>query len=398
MTGSTDHLDVIVVGAGPAGCAAAYDLADAGLSVRLLDRKSFPRPKPCAGAVTVKALKRLRYSIAPVVRYVARDLEVTLRGERVRHFRSRHPVIAMTVREELDTFCLEATRARGADFRITRDIAEIIEDESGVTLVTSEGDSLRAAFIVGADGANSRVRKLIGDARVARAWALEGDVDARSAKALRVTRFDFAQVANGYGWVFPKGDHLNVGLYARSPEAAFGPADVIGYARQVLGTEDVGRIVGHPLGVGGETYAPARRVFLTGDAAGGAEPMLGEGIHNAIKSGQLAAEAIVGEVRGGVDAQTTYRRRLKAIRADLRACAMASDWFYRRQPRGFRGLSNRVARTSLMRGFAAGKTFHDIFWTFPLSPFYAIDPVETLAQFERESGQVASELAITRAG
>ncbi|HET9211537.1 MAG TPA: FAD-dependent oxidoreductase, partial [Thermoanaerobaculia bacterium] len=60
--------DVLVVGAGPAGCAAAFDLARAGLDVLLLDRRSFPRVKPCGGALTVKALRALRFSVAPLVR------------------------------------------------------------------------------------------------------------------------------------------------------------------------------------------------------------------------------------------------------------------------------------------------------------------------------------------
>jgi flavin-dependent dehydrogenase len=353
--------------------------------VRLLDRRSFPRPKPCAGAVTVKALKRLRYSIAPVVKSIARDLEVSLRGERERRFASRYPIAAMTVREDLDAFCLEATRNRGADFQIVRGVSQIIEDGSGVTLATTDGEVLRAPFLVGADGANSRVRKLIGAARVDQAWAFEGRVEVCAAEASRLMRFDFAYVPNGYGWIFPKGDHLNIGLYARSPEATFTAADVVAYARRALGTNNVGRIVGHPLGVGGEAYTPARRVLLVGDAAGAAERLLGEGIHNAIKSGQLAAEAIVGELREGRDAQRTYRRRLWTLQADLAACARASAWFYGGEWWGFKGLSSFAARTSLMRGFAAGKTFRDILRSAPLSPFYAIDPVESVIQYEREA-------------
>src|ERR1700761_5250273 len=62
--------DAMVVGAGPAGCAAAYDLAAAGLSVLLLDHKDFPRAKACAGGLTSKAVQALRYSIDPVVRKV----------------------------------------------------------------------------------------------------------------------------------------------------------------------------------------------------------------------------------------------------------------------------------------------------------------------------------------
>jgi geranylgeranyl reductase family protein len=374
------------VGAGPAGCAAAYDLVDAGLSVRLLDRRVFPRPKPCAGAVTVKALKRLRYSIAPVIRSVARDLEMSLRRVRERRFASRHPIAAMTVREEFDAFCLQATRARGADFRITRDISAIDEDAAGVTLATADGEVVRAAFLVGADGANSRVRTLIAGGRAGRAWAFEGRVAADAAHGSRLMRFDFGYVPDGYGWIFPKGDHLNVGLYTRQPDVTFAAADVAAYASHALGTGEVGRIVGHPLGVGGETYTPGRRrVFLVGDAAGMAERLLGEGIHNAIKSGQIAAEAIIGELRGGGDAQKTYNRNLQALRADLETCARISEWFQGGDGLGFTGLSMPPVRMSLMRGFAAGKTLHEILRTVLLSPFYAVQTVDSVAEYERNA-------------
>lgn len=378
-----DRFDVIVVGAGPAGCAAAYDLADAGLSVGLLDRKAFPRAKPCAGAVTVKALKRLRYSIAPVVRWVARDLEVSLGRERERRFESRHPVAALTVREDLDAFCLEATRARGADFRVARDISVIDEDEAGVSVVAAGGEVFRAAFVVGADGVNSRVRRLVGDGRAGRAWALEGRVDAGAVHGPIEIRFDFACAPGGYGWIFPKGDHLNVGLYTQQPQITFGAAELVAYARRAVGTTKVEGIVGHPLGVGGEAYVPGRRrVFLAGDAAGMAERLLGEGIHNAIKSGQMAAEAIIGEFRRGSDAQKAYAKRLGALKADLKTCARMSRRFYGHQNLGFRGLCALPVRASLMRGFAAGRTAHEILRTAPLAPFYAIEPVRAVTEFE----------------
>ena len=71
--------DAMVVGAGPAGCAAAYDLAAAGQSVLLLDKRDFPRAKACAGGLTIKAVQALRYSIDPVVRKVIG--RVRLEGE-----------------------------------------------------------------------------------------------------------------------------------------------------------------------------------------------------------------------------------------------------------------------------------------------------------------------------
>ena len=66
--------DAIIVGAGPSGCAAAYDLAAAGSSVLLLDKRSFPRVKPCAGALTIKTVRALRYRVDPVVRSVAKAI------------------------------------------------------------------------------------------------------------------------------------------------------------------------------------------------------------------------------------------------------------------------------------------------------------------------------------
>src|SRR4051794_2789227 len=81
--------DVIIVGAGPAGCAAAYDLAAAGLSVQLLDKKQFPRVKACAGALTMKTIRALRYSVLPVIRHICHDFQVGLRLERSNLFPSR---------------------------------------------------------------------------------------------------------------------------------------------------------------------------------------------------------------------------------------------------------------------------------------------------------------------
>src|SRR5689334_20572911 len=107
--------DVLIVGAGPGGCAAAFDLAGLGISVALLDR-TLPRSKPCAGGLTIKTLRALRYSVAPVIREVCTHALV---GQ---EFRSRvrlsvgRPLCAMTVRADFDDFCREATIRRGVPF------------------------------------------------------------------------------------------------------------------------------------------------------------------------------------------------------------------------------------------------------------------------------------------
>src|SRR5579875_1385414 len=113
--------DVIIVGAGPAGCAAAYDLARAGVRVLLLDKRSFPRHKACACGLTRKTLKALRYSVEPVIERACRDVVLQeagpafLQGRRVAdkscevRVRMRNPFCAMAVRERFDDYCLRQT-------------------------------------------------------------------------------------------------------------------------------------------------------------------------------------------------------------------------------------------------------------------------------------------------
>src|SRR6266542_3480373 len=116
-----DH-DVIIVGAGPAGCAAAYDLAASGISVLLLDRHHFPRVKACAGALTVKALAALRYPIDPVIKRVCRTMGLVNNGGESRVLRSRHALAVSTVRSGLDHFCLAITLEKGVAFEVVREI------------------------------------------------------------------------------------------------------------------------------------------------------------------------------------------------------------------------------------------------------------------------------------
>ena len=377
------NFEAIVIGAGPAGCAAAYDLADAGLRVLLLDKKSFPRLKPCAGALTIKAVKRVRYSIAPVIKWVARDLEVNLVGKRSRFFKSDHPIAVMTVRQEFDAYCLDQTLRKGVLFQPIADIAEISETQGGVTLTASGGERFHCGYLVGADGVNSRVRQLIGCERVSRAVALEGNISGDRRGGTPAMRFDFGYVPGGYGWVFPKGAHLNVGLYTQRPGTKFSKNDLVEYARYALGTDQIDRIIGYPVGIGGEKYqAKRQRIFLAGDAAGMTERLLGEGIHNALKTGQAAARAIVAAAGGDKSALEQYRTDLEEIQLDLKACRAAANWFYDLR---FLGLARwfPVPRgAALMRGFAAGMTFRDIMRTCLISRSYPVELVGAVVEFE----------------
>jgi geranylgeranyl reductase family protein len=354
--------DAIVVGAGPSGCAAAYDLAVAGQSVLLVDKSDFPRLKACAGGLTIKAVKALRYSIDPVVREVVR--RVRLEGEAgitktAPVLKSREPICVMTVRAELDEYCLGKTLAAGACFKRVSSLRQIERSGSGLHLSTA-GESYRARFLVGADGASGQVRRLCARG----SWFSQGfalEVQTAAPKNRLDLTFDFGSVRNGYGWIFPKGDHLNVGVYSPSSGAGLTRDGLLSYVKHRLGTDRVDHVTGQYLGIGAGGYEAGDiqpdlrdRVFLVGDAGGFVDPLTGEGIYGAVLSGQAAASAILSEMRGDGSATEKFAGYLAGYRQTLRFSSRAAAAFYANPDRGFRAMRLPLVRRILVRTYTHG--------------------------------------------
>jgi geranylgeranyl reductase family protein len=354
--------DAIVVGAGPSGCAAAYDLAVAGQSVLLVDKSDFPRLKACAGGLTIKAVKALRYSIDPVVREVVR--RVRLEGEAgsttsAPVLKSREPICVMTVRAELDEYCLGKTIAAGACFQRISRLRQIVRSGDNVHLFT-DGESYRTRFLVGADGASGQVRRLCAPG----AWFSQGfalEVQTAAPKKAMDLTFDFGSVHNGYGWIFPKGDHLNVGVYSPSSAAGLTRNGLLKYVKHRLGTDRVDDVTGQYLGIGAGRYEAwdmqqdlRDRVLLVGDAGGFVDPLTGEGIYGALVSGQAAASAILSEVRGEGGAVEHFAGYLAGYRQMLRFSSRAAAAFYANPDRGFRAMRLPLVRRILVKTYTHG--------------------------------------------
>jgi geranylgeranyl reductase family protein len=371
------NFDVVVVGAGPAGCAAAYDLVSQGVSVALLDKRTFPRDKPCAGGLTAKTIHALRFSVQPVVRQTVWDLTAGEGLERSTTFRGKYPLGVMTVRSELDAFVLDKTRQQGAAFQTIGKIHEITEDANGVSLQT-EKTSFRCRYLIGADGANSRVRHLVNDGTNLRwGFALETTVPCNRVGV----------VEKGYGWIFPKCDHFNVGVYTYDMGTRLSREHLLTYLTAKLGEIPFEHIVGHPMGMGGERPDRSSRVLLVGDAAGLCEPLLGEGIYYAVRSGQLAAQAIIQALTDQESARD-LQSCLEPLRKDVAAARQLSNWFYGNRKWGYAALTLPVTSYCLMRGYAAGMTIGMLRnqpWTVAfrrISPWKGYRELSRRARFE----------------
>jgi flavin-dependent dehydrogenase len=262
---------------------------------------------------------------------------------------------------------------------------ERIEERADHVAVSFDGKTLHARFLVGADGANSRTRRLLNAGQhFQRGFAIEGLVSYADIGAEPVPEFLFGVVRNGYGWLFPKRSHVNVGIYSCDSSVLLRKQQLRDYALERLGTDRIADIVGFPLGFGGRRYASdSERTALVGDAAGFCEPLLGEGIHNALKSGQAAAGAIIESDRQQLPGlREAYRRAIASVVSDLSRCERMRDFFYGHLAGiGATALRLRIARTALMQGFAAGKTMRELTNRFALAPFFASKTPPSLRDF-----------------
>jgi geranylgeranyl reductase family protein len=287
-----EQFDVIIVGAGPAGSTAAYRLAREGVHVLLLDKARFPRDKPCGGGVTVRALRELPFDIRPIVEHAVHHIEFSFRGHRGLQRGGRRLLAYMTQRHRLDHFLVEHAVAAGAAFRDGVKVSEISEHGARV-----DGRWIAADLMIGADGVNGPSARALGLAgERLRAVALEGNVAYRHVADPGRWRgtmvLELGTILGGYGWIFPKGDHLNIGVGAWQSEGRHLREHFRAFCgRHGFDNAKIASLRGYRLaGRGPGSALSGARALLVGEAAGLLDPLLGDGMSPAFLSTRLAAE------------------------------------------------------------------------------------------------------------
>jgi len=329
--GRDGDVDVAVVGAGPAGAAAATTLADGGLRVALVDKAQFPRDKACGDLVGPRALVELGH--LGLWRIGGREVgEMDVIGPT--DGRVRLPAAAGLAypgrgialpRRAFDSQLHALAREHGAE-AVTDRVSGLSAGRHGlIDLTLQSGGTLSTHVVVGADGATSAVATATGllDAHRARwgfalrTYVAEGDH--RPERPTVVMTAEAGRLLPGYGWVFPLPDgQLNVGVglaLGGDRRRARATADLLPATLRRLA--DLGlvdpRAEGHDrlggwIRMGLLGCRPALgRVLLVGDAAGLVNPLQGEGIAEALASGRQAAQAILADPRHPAPA---YRRWL----------------------------------------------------------------------------------------
>ncbi len=326
--------DVVIVGAGPAGGAAAIIAGRLGLKTLVVDRFKPPREKPCGGGLTPRTWKMLErmgveyrwYGECKEVRVKVADIRYTHRGEPIR----------VTRRPEFDKMLLEQSNAEFVVDKILKVEGNKAIGERGV---------YEGAVIIGADGANSVVARSLGEPppspkthAIAFMSIAEGDIG-----DMCIVDFDFAHEETGgvgYAWAFNLGDRgVDVGI-----GVGWGPwrdlRKPLAKWAESLGLK-IGETLGHPLSLGSLRRPGHGNVVLAGEAAGLVDASTGEGIYYAIATGALAAQAayVALKIRNNPhEAEAVYRELIKPYVEEIKRSRAISRFL------GAFGYNKQIAR------------------------------------------------------
>jgi len=338
--------DVIVVGAGPSGCIASYTATKLGLNVLLIEKEKIPRYKPCAGGLTPKSvefLKKRNLFNRELVERECFKIKVFIGDKNIVQSFGK-PIVTTVERSRFDAYLVEKAIESGCVLAENERVKGLRIYDGGVKVATNRGKIFCSKLIIGADGVNSSVAKLSG---LRERWrpnevllafettlprkVFDPDLDDTAVEVY------FNHTYTGYGWVFPKGNSISLGLVGwlpRFPHPRRQFQYFLSSLPHSLPTLNI-RFNAHLIPLRINWSNPSiytDHVLLCGDAAGFVDPWTGEGIYYAMLSGEIAANTVkesIEEEKYGRDFLHRYWLSCKKRFGDnLKAGLLFSRIFY----------------------------------------------------------------------
>lgn len=306
--------DVAIVGAGPAGSTAAKLLSQKGIKVILVDKDKFPRDKPCGGGLTKRVLNEFRfvtdssliesYSYGGVLHSPSLTYEIELVKDEA--------LVGMVSRKKFDYALVKLAVEEGAIFIDGKKVIDLTILKDTVDISLDNGDSIKSKIVIGADGVWSVVAKKAGLRKkpidygigVVEEFKVDKEIlDKCFGKSRLCHIFSRVKNINGYGWIFPKKDCVNIGIgefiFSDRKELKHNLLELFSEFITILkknkiipDTIEIKNVKGGVLPMVPLYKTYCNRIILIGDAAGFASASTGEGLYYAMKSGEMAAKVI----------------------------------------------------------------------------------------------------------
>ena len=306
--------DVVIVGAGPAGSTAAKKIAEHNIKVLLIDKKPFPREKPCGGGLPTRVIQQFPYIKPFIESYTYRSKTYSSTFKYCLDFQRDQPIIATTRRKTFDHNLVKIAEQQGAHILLGKTVTDIKQTKTKTTLILDDGQQIETNLIIGCDGMRSIVaektqlkpqqcKKCI---CILQETTLKPKImDQYFTKERTVFIFVKIQGIAGYGWIFRKKNSINVGIGEFEPAIKFDKQrkslrevyeDFISELKdkEILPPDfSTKNAKGATLPIFPLEKTYSDNVLLCGDAAGFINPITGEGIYYAMKSADLAADTAI---------------------------------------------------------------------------------------------------------
>ena len=371
--------DAMVVGMGPAGAVAACELSRAGLSVLALDKQRHPRYKVCGGGLSARIEFVLNWDMAPVIEHTVYGVEFSYAGGEPFLIKSPAPIAYMVMRDRFDHALVENARDAGTQIHEGERATVFRHNADGVVVSTDRG-RYRAKVLIGADGANSLVAQhLFPGPRPMRMPTLESEImlgfdEAARYRDSKTVLIDIGTARKGYAWVFPKSRQLSIGVAEFREKAGSPKRTFERFTKQDrwLAHRTIPQPLGHPLPIFKHRWNSAEEAFgrlvngnvlLVGDAGHLVDPLFGEGIYYAVRSGQLAAQAVLGRFHDRYRSLCEYDQALeREIYPEFRVACRMARIVYSFPRLCYRLMQNYQEVIRLYYGVLQGKTTYQGFF------------------------------------